>query len=81
MMHDLLLDALLLMLLWLYVILLWVWPRCQATTSQADRQSAKRSMRRLQDPKPFPGLTTKPRCPACERTPPPALQRPTCPPP
>jgi IS1 family transposase/transposase-like protein len=80
-MHDLLLDALLLMILWLYVILLWVWPRCQATTSQADRQSAKRSMRRLQDPKPFPGLTTKPRCPACEHAPQPALQRPTCPPP
>ena len=79
MMHDLLLDALLVMILWLYVILLWVWPRCQATTSQADRQSVKRSMRRLQDPKPFPGLTTKPFCPACERAPQPVPQRPSCP--
>jgi len=81
MMHDLLLDALLLMILWLYVILLWVWPRHQATTSQAGCQSAKRSTSRLQDPKPFAGLTTKPGCPACEHAPQPAPQRLSCPPP
>jgi IS1 family transposase len=79
MMHDLLFDALLLMILWLYVILLWVWPRRQAITSQADRQPVKRTTKRLQDPKPFPGLTTKPFCPACEHAPPPAPQRPSCP--
>jgi hypothetical protein len=56
--HDLLLDALLLMILWLYTMLLWVWHRRQAPTSQADHQSAKRSTKYLQDPKPFPGLTT-----------------------
>jgi hypothetical protein len=55
MMHDLLLDARLLMILWLYAMLLWVWLRRQVTTSQADHQSAKRSTRHLQDPKPFPG--------------------------
>jgi hypothetical protein len=36
MMHDLLLDARLLMILWLYAMLLWVWLRRQATTSHAD---------------------------------------------
>jgi IS1 family transposase len=79
--HDLLLDALLLMILWLYTMLLWVWRRRQAPTSQADHQSAKRSTKYLQDPKPFPGLTTKPCCPACEHAPPPAQQRSSCPPP
>src|SRR5262249_51573962 len=63
MMHDLLLDALLLMILWLYAMLLWVWLRRQVTTSHADHQPAKRATRHLQDPKPFPGLTTKPCCP------------------
>jgi hypothetical protein len=81
MMPDLLLDALLLMILWLSTMLLWMWRRRQATTSQADHRSAKRSTRRLQDPKPFLGLTTKPCCPACEHAPPPALQRSSCPPP
>jgi hypothetical protein len=81
MMHDLLLDALLLMILWLSTMLLWVWRRRQAPTSQADHQSAKRSARHLQDPKPFPGLTTKPCCPACEHAPPPAPLRFSCPPP
>jgi IS1 family transposase len=81
MMHDLFLDALLLMILWLYAMLLWVWLRRYATASPADHQSAKRSTRHLQDPKPFPGLTTKPCCPTCEHAPPPAPQRPSCPPP
>jgi IS1 family transposase/transposase-like protein len=81
MMHDLLLDALLLMILWLSTMLLWVWLRRQAPPSQADPQSAKRSTRPLQDPKPFPGLTTKPCCPACEHALPPAPQPSSCPPP
>jgi hypothetical protein len=81
MMHDLFLDALLLMILWLYAMLLWVWLRRYATASQADLKSAKRSTRPLQGPKPFPGLTTKPCCPACEHAPPPVPQHPSCPPP
>jgi hypothetical protein len=81
MMHDLFLDVLLLMILWLYAMLLWVWLRRYATPSQADLKSAKRSTRPLQGPKPFPGFTTKPCCPACEDAPPPAPQHPSCPPP
>ncbi|HEX9871455.1 MAG TPA: hypothetical protein VGC99_23195 [Candidatus Tectomicrobia bacterium] len=79
MMHELLVDALLLMILWLSVILLWVWLLRQATASQAGRQSAKHSTRCLQDPKPFPGLTTKPCCPTCDHAAQPAPQLPSCP--
>jgi hypothetical protein len=81
MMPDLCLDALLLRILWLSTMLLWVWRRRYATASQAAPQSAKRSTRPLQGPKPVPGLATKPCCPACEPAPPPAPQHPACPPP
>jgi hypothetical protein len=80
-MQDLLLDALLLIILWLYAMLRWVWLRRQAPSSQADHQSANRSTKSLQDPQPFPGLTTKPCCPAYEHAPPPAPQHSSCPPP
>ncbi len=59
-------ELLLLGLLWLCVILYGVGLRRQAVTDQARGNPAKRATRRSQDPKPFPGLTTKPRCGACE---------------
>jgi putative transposase len=59
--HDLLLFG----LLWLCMIVDWLWPRRQAATVPARRQPVKRSMRRSQDPKLFPGLTTKPSGVAC----------------
>src|SRR6267142_4881319 len=65
--HDLLSYALLLMgIVWLSVILIWVWPPHQAAPGHTDRQPAHRASRRLQDPKPFSGLTHKPCCVACE---------------
>lgn len=67
MVEDLLFHELLLLaLLWLCVILQWVGRRRQAVADQAQGNPAKRATRRSQDPKPFPGLTTKPRCGACE---------------
>ena len=67
MVHDLLSYALLLMgILWLSVILIWVWPLYHAAPGHTDRQPAHRAPRRLQDPKPFSGLTHKPCCVACE---------------
>jgi hypothetical protein len=67
MVHDLLSYALLLMgILWLSVMLIWVWPPYQAAPGHTDRQPAHRAPRRLQDPKPFSGLTHKPGCVACE---------------
>jgi IS1 family transposase/transposase-like protein len=80
MVDDLLFHELLLLgLLWLCVILYWVGLRRQAVTDQARGHPAKRATRRSQDSKPFPGLTTKPRCGACE--PGPGEPPPTAPPP
>jgi IS1 family transposase/transposase-like protein len=68
MIHHLLFHNLLLFgLLWLCIIVSWLWLRRQATTVPARRQPVKRSTRRSQDPKLFPGLTTKPSCVACEQ--------------
>jgi IS1 family transposase/transposase-like protein len=60
-------TLLLLGLLWLCMTVYWLWRRRQAATVPAHRQPVKRSTRRSQDPKPFPGLTTKPSCVTCEQ--------------
>jgi transposase-like protein len=73
--HDLLLFG----LLWLCVILYWQWTRGRPGKCQA--KPAKQTKRRAKDPKPFPGLTHKPHCAACEHTQESALQAPSCPPP
>jgi transposase-like protein len=59
-------ELLLLGLLWLSVILYGVGRRRQAVADQAHGSPAKRATRSSQAPKPFPGLTTTPRCGACE---------------
>jgi IS1 family transposase/transposase-like protein len=67
--HDLLCHTLLLLgILWLSVLSRWVWPWRHATTSQGDRQPTKRATKRSREPKPFPGLTHKPHCTACEQS-------------
>ena len=67
MVHDLFFYALVLMgILWLYVILIWVWPPHQAAPDRTDRQPAHRPPKRLQNLNPLPGLTHKPCCVACE---------------
>jgi len=64
-------------LLWLFVMLHYAWPsRCVAS----PHKPAKPIMpprKRSSDPKPFPGLTRKPCCAACEQ----AAQEPAAPPP
>ena len=66
--HDLTLHTLLLLgLLWLCVIVRWIWPRRRATMAQADSQPTTRTYRRSADPPPFPGLTIRPPCAACEQ--------------
>jgi hypothetical protein len=68
-------------LLWLCVMLHDAWPsRCVAS----PHQPAKPFMlprKRSSDPKPFPGLTRKPLCAACEQAHASAPQPPGCPPP
>jgi IS1 family transposase len=67
MVHDLFFYAILLMgILWLSVILIWLWPPHQAAPDRTDCQPGHRPPKRLKDPKPFPGLTHKPCCVACE---------------
>jgi hypothetical protein len=72
-------DLLLLGLLWLCVILYWQWLRGRPGKCQA--KPAKQTKRRSKDPRPFPGLTHKPHCAACEHTQESALHAPSCPPP
>src|SRR6266403_3940215 len=60
------LDLMLLGLLGLGMTCYWLWLRHQAAMDPVHRQPVKRSTRRSQEPKPFPGLTTKPLCAACE---------------
>src|SRR3989440_30551 len=68
-------------LLWLFVMLHDAWPsRCMAS----PHQPAKPIMplrKRSSDPTPFPGLTRKPPCAACEQVHAYAPQPPGCPPP
>jgi hypothetical protein len=67
MVDDLLFHELLLLgLLCLCLIRYWVGLRRQAVTDQAHGHLAQWATRHSQDPKPFPGLTTMPRCSACE---------------
>src|SRR4030095_6732512 len=68
-------------LLWLFVMLHYAWPsRCMAS----PHKPAKPIMplrKRSSNPKPFPGLTRKPPCAACEQAHAYAPQPPGCPPP
>jgi hypothetical protein len=59
-------EFLLLGLLWLCLILYWLRLRCRAAMSHATPKPATRAPRGSKDPQPFPGLTHKPRCVACE---------------
>jgi IS1 family transposase len=70
-------GLLLLGLLWLCVMLYYAWPSACPAGYQKTPQPAKPPRRRSHDPKPFPGLTRKPHCAACEQ----AAQEPVAPPP
>lgn len=75
-------DALLLCgLLWFSLLLYWIWLRQQLAPCQTTPTPARLIKTRSKDPKPFPGLTHKPQCDACEHSPKPAPQAPPCPPP
>jgi len=68
-------------LLWLFVMLHYAWPsRCVASPHQPAKPLTP-PRKRSSDPKPFPGLTRKPPCAACEQAHAYAPQPPGCPPP
>jgi hypothetical protein len=76
-------ELLLVGLLWLYVMLSWVWPDDRAAPGLTTPTLAKPPRKRSRDPQPFPGLTRKPHCTACEQAAqdPAALPPPLPPPP
>src|SRR6266567_9613457 len=82
MMSDPLFSQLLLVgLVWLCLMLHVVWPSDRATAGPTTPRPAPAPPRRSSDLKPFPGLTRKPLCAACEQAHEPISQPPGCPPP
>lgn len=68
MMPDLLFYQLLLVgLVWLCLMLHVVWPSDRATAGSTTPRPTKAPPKRSSDLKPFPGLTHKPPCAACEQ--------------
>jgi IS1 family transposase len=68
-------------LLWLCVMLHYAWPNECTGGDQKPSQPLPPPGKRSSDPKPFPGLTRKPPCAACEQAHAYAPQPPGCPPP
>jgi IS1 family transposase/transposase-like protein len=64
-------------LLWLCVMLHYAWPNECPGGDQKPSKPLSPPCKRSSDPKPFPGLTRKPCCAACEQ----AAQEPAAPPP
>jgi IS1 family transposase len=82
MMPDPLFYQLLLVgLVWLCLMLHVVWPSDRATASPTTPRPAKAPPQRSSDSKPFPGLTRKPPCAACEQAHAHRPQPPGCSPP
>src|SRR5712692_6167866 len=67
-------------LLWLCVMLHDAWPN-ECTGGDQRPSKSLPSRKRSSDPKPFPGLTRKPSCTACEQAHEHGPQPPGCPPP
>ena len=78
--HLLLQDLLLIALLWLGVNLYARWAGNRAATGPTPRRLATPLPKHSRDPKPFPGLTHKLHCAACEQAPAPAEPLPLPPP-
>src|SRR5712691_9531218 len=68
-------------LLWLCVMLHYAWSNECAGGDQRPSQPLPPPRKRSSDPKPFPGLTRKPPCAACEQAHEHGPQPPGCPPP
>src|SRR5262249_52809594 len=68
-------------LLWLCVMLHPAWPNDCTGGDQRPSQPLPPPRQRSRDPQPFPGLTRKPPCAACEHAPTPHPHAPSAPPP
>jgi transposase-like protein/IS1 family transposase len=74
-------DLLLIGLLWLGVLVYKGWARNRSAPRPTTRKPATPLHKRSRDSKPFPGLTRKPHCAACEQPPEPGSPAPLVPPP
>src|SRR5712691_11784064 len=82
MVSDLFFYALLLLgLLWLSIMRHHAWPSDRPAGDQRPSKPLPPPRKRSSDPQPFPGLTRKPPCAACEQAHASAPQPPGCPPP
>ena len=76
-------ELLLVGLLGLYVLLAWIWPCTRLLRSRLSPPPTPARRQRAATPSPFPGLTAKPPCAACDQAPPDLVSSPppTPPPP
>jgi len=74
-------QLVLLGLLWLCVMLHYAWPNECTGGDQRPSKPLPPPCQRSSDPQPFPGLTRKPSCAACEQAHEHGPQPPGCPPP
>jgi IS1 family transposase len=74
-------PELLFILLWLSVILAWAWPCARLLWGRLVPLPPPPRRRRTGNPTPFPGLTAKPPCAACEQAAPTPAGPPSSPPP
>ena len=68
-------------LVWLCVMLQWAWPSDPAAVCPTTPEPPGPLPKRHREPQPFPGLTRKPPCAACEQAHEHVPQPPGCPPP
>src|SRR5712691_8611130 len=68
-------------LLWLCVMLHYAWPNACAGGDQRPSKPLPPPRKRSSDSQPFPGLTCKPPCAACEQAHEHEPQQSSCPPP
>ena len=65
--HHVFYPLTLIVLVWLFLMLHWLWRSAPASTRLTTAQPIPPPRKRSKGPKPFQGLTRKPRCDACEQ--------------
>jgi len=60
-------QIVLIALVWLFLMLAWLWPSEPTAVPPSPSQPVTPLRQRSKTPQPFPGLTCKPHCEACEQ--------------
>ena len=66
--HLVVYQLALIALVWVFLMLSWLWPSEPAAARPLPSTPVTPPRKRSTAPKPFPGLTRKPHCDACEQT-------------